>query len=86
MSAVRSTVLHYTRPEVVDGVPAPEVLLSGDHGAIAKWRRREALGRTWRRRPDLLLDRELAATDRSLLADYIKSARTDAARPFAGHD
>ena len=66
---------HYTRPEVVDGVSAPGVLLSGDHGAVADWRRREALGRTWQRRPDMLLDRELTAADRTLLADYIEMTR-----------
>lgn len=66
---------HYTRPEVVDGVHAPSVLLSGDHGAVAAWRRREALGRTWQRRPEMLLDRELNAADRTLLADYIEKSR-----------
>ena len=66
---------HYTRPEVVDGVSAPSVLLSGDHGAVAAWRRREALGRTWQRRPEMLLDRELNAADRTLLADYIEKTR-----------
>lgn len=66
---------HYTRPEVVDGVSAPSVLLSGDHGAVADWRRREALGRTWQRRPDMLLDRDLTAADRTLLADYIEKDR-----------
>lgn len=66
---------HYTRPEVVDGVSAPSVLLSGDHGAVAEWRRREALGRTWQRRPDMLLDRDLTAADRTLLADYIEKTR-----------
>lgn len=66
---------HYTRPEVVDGVSAPSVLLSGDHGAVADWRRREALGRTWQRRPDMLLDRDLTAADRTLLADYIQKTR-----------
>ena len=66
---------HYTRPEIVDGQAAPSILLSGDHGAVADWRRREALGRTWRRRPDLLLDRELNAADRALLADYVDEAR-----------
>ncbi len=45
---------HYTRPEDIDGRRVPAVLLSGDHAAIARWRRREALGRTWLRRPDLL--------------------------------
>lgn len=60
---------HYTRPETCAGQAAPPVLLSGDHGAVARWRRREALARTWRRRPDLLLDRPLAAADRALLAE-----------------
>ena len=60
---------HYTRPEKCAGQAAPPVLLSGDHGAVARWRRREALARTWRRRPDLLLDRPLAAADRALLAE-----------------
>ena len=66
---------HYTRPEIVGGVSAPSVLLSGDHGAVAAWRRREALGRTWQRRPEMLLDRELNAADRTLLADYIEKSR-----------
>ena len=60
---------HYTRPETCAGQAAPPVLLSGDHGAVARWRRREALARTWRRRPDLLLDRPLATADRALLAE-----------------
>lgn len=59
----------YTRPETCAGRAAPAVLLSGDHGAVAQWRRREALARTWRRRPDLLLDRHLTAADRALLAE-----------------
>ena len=66
---------HYTRPEIVGQNRAPGVLLSGDHGAVAKWRRREALGRTWRRRPGLLLDRDLGEEDRELLADYIRETR-----------
>lgn len=45
---------HYTRPEVVDGVPVPPVLLSGNHRDIARWRRRQALLATLRKRPDLL--------------------------------
>ena len=52
----------YTKPKVVRGMPVPEVLLSGDHGRIAKWRRGQALARTKKRRPDLFdkldLDRE----------------------------
>ena len=66
---------HYTRPEIVDQKRTPSVLLSGDHRAVADWRRKDALGRTWRRRPDLLLDRELEAADRTLLAGYINEAR-----------
>ena len=45
---------HYTRPEVVEGMAVPKVLLSGDHKAIANWRMQQQLGRTWQRRPDLL--------------------------------
>ena len=45
---------HYTRPEEFDGQRVPEVLLSGDHAAIRRWRQKQALGRTWLRRPDLL--------------------------------
>ncbi|HSG87593.1 MAG TPA: tRNA (guanosine(37)-N1)-methyltransferase TrmD [Pseudomonadales bacterium] len=62
---------HYTRPEEIDGQRVPEVLLSGHHGAIRRWRRKEALGRTWRRRPDLITDRELDAEDRRLLDEYL---------------
>ena len=45
---------HYTRPEIIDGQAVPEVLLSGDHQAIRRWRLKQALGRTWLKRPDLL--------------------------------
>ena len=61
----------YTRPQRCAGVDAPATLLSGDHRAIERWRRRESLARTWRRRPDLLLDRELASADRQLLGEII---------------
>jgi tRNA (guanine37-N1)-methyltransferase len=63
---------HYTRPEEIDGCRVPAVLMSGDHAAIARWRRREALGRTWRRRPDLLARRPLSAVEQALLADFIR--------------
>lgn len=66
---------HYTRPEEIDGRWVPAVLLSGDHAAIARWRRREALGRTWRRRPDLLARRALDARDRALLDEFIRDYR-----------
>jgi tRNA (guanine37-N1)-methyltransferase len=63
---------HYTRPETVEGVPVPPVLLSGDHAAIARWRRRQALGRTWLRRPELLERRGLDADDQALLDEFIR--------------
>ncbi len=61
---------HYTRPEVYAGAAVPAVLLSGNHAAIARWRRKEALGRTWRRRPELLAGRGLSAADEALLREY----------------
>jgi tRNA (guanine37-N1)-methyltransferase len=67
---------HYTRPEVWQERPAPQVLLSGNHAAIARWRRQQALGRTWERRPELINEQELSALDRQLLEEYrIEQAR-----------
>jgi tRNA (guanine37-N1)-methyltransferase len=63
---------HYTRPEVLDGMQVPEVLLSGDHAAIRRWRMKQSLGRTWQRRPDLLQDLELSAEQKKLLEDFIR--------------
>ena len=53
----------YTRPADFEGLAVPEVLLSGNHAAIAQWRRREALRRTLERRPDMLAGAELSAED-----------------------
>lgn len=61
---------HYTRPETIAGRTVPSVLLGGDHGAIRRWRRREALGRTWSRRPDLLARLNLGVEDAALLDEY----------------
>jgi tRNA (guanine37-N1)-methyltransferase len=61
----------YTRPEVVDGRRVPEVLLSGNHGAIRRWRLKQALGRTWQRRPDLLQRRTLSAEEKALLDEFV---------------
>ena len=58
----------YTRPADFRGARVPDVLLSGDHQAIARWRRQEALRRTWERRPDLLDRAELSQEDREFLA------------------
>ncbi|WP_425451592.1 tRNA (guanosine(37)-N1)-methyltransferase TrmD [Marinospirillum perlucidum] len=63
---------HYTRPEVIDGHGVPEVLLSGNHEAIRRWRLKQALGRTWLRRPDLLADRQLDKEQQELLAEFIR--------------
>jgi tRNA (guanine37-N1)-methyltransferase len=68
---------HYTRPEVYAGHGVPEVLLSGDHGAIRRWRLKQALGRTWTRRPDLLGRLTLDAEQRELLDEYIAEAGED---------
>lgn len=63
---------HYTRPEDCDGRLVPEVLLSGDHKAIHRWRQKQALGRTWLRRPDLLHGVELDEEQQRLLEEYIR--------------
>lgn len=61
---------HYTRPEVIAGRTVPEVLKSGDHARIERWRRQQALGRTWERRPDLIESLELSEQDQRLLEEY----------------
>jgi tRNA (guanine37-N1)-methyltransferase len=61
---------HYTRPEVIDDMAVPPVLLSGDHQAIARWRLKQALGATWLKRPDLLADLELDETQEKLLEEF----------------
>ena len=61
---------HYTRPEVFEGKAVPKVLLSGNHKAIAEWRRMQALGRTRARRPELIKKRELSDQDHLLLKQY----------------
>ncbi|MFB1036698.1 MAG: tRNA (guanosine(37)-N1)-methyltransferase TrmD [Sinobacterium sp.] len=63
---------HYTRPEVLDGSQVPEILLSGDHEKIRRWRLEQSLGRTWQRRPDIIEDLELDSEQQGLLADYIR--------------
>jgi tRNA (guanine37-N1)-methyltransferase len=61
---------HYTRPEEIAGQSVPEVLLSGDHEAIRLWRLKQALGKTWKSRPDLLEKLELSEEQSSLLAEF----------------
>lgn len=61
---------HYTRPAEFRGMKVPEVLLSGNHAEIARWRRRQALERTFFRRPDLLETAPLSPEDRRILAEF----------------
>tara|TARA_R110002096_G_scaffold269820_10_gene463704 strand:- start:3519 stop:4268 length:750 start_codon:yes stop_codon:yes gene_type:complete len=61
---------HFTRPETVNGQTVPEVLMSGDHAKIAAWREKQALGKTWLKRPDLLEIKELSEYQRLLLDEY----------------
>ena len=61
---------HYTRPEVYEGMSVPDVLLSGDHAKIKNWRLKQALGRTWQRRPDLLAERQLSDVEQALLQEF----------------
>ena len=63
---------HYTRPEVLDGEAVPDVLLSGHHKNIEAWRLKQALGRTWLRRPDLLEKLTLNQAQEKLLAEFIR--------------
>ncbi|MCK5001647.1 MAG: tRNA (guanosine(37)-N1)-methyltransferase TrmD [Gammaproteobacteria bacterium] len=61
---------HYTRPEEIDGQAVPEVLLSGDHKKIDHWRQKQALGRTWLRRPDLLETLQLDDEQKKWLSEF----------------
>jgi tRNA (guanine37-N1)-methyltransferase len=61
---------HYTRPEEIEGLAVPPVLLSGDHGAIERWRRKQSLGRTWLRRPELLEELTLDTESAALLTEF----------------
>lgn len=61
---------HYTRPETYEGMRVPDVLLSGNHEQIRRWRLKQALGRTWQRRPDLLERRALSSEEAQLLTEW----------------
>ena len=63
---------HYTRPEQLEGMAVPEVLLSGNHADIARWRMQQALGRTWSRRPELLNNLALTDEQEQLLAQFVR--------------
>ena len=61
----------FTRPEEIEGRQVPEVLLSGDHGKIERWRQKQALGKTWEKRPDLIRARSLTKIEQQLLDEYL---------------
>lgn len=66
---------HYTRPAEFRGMRVPEVLVSGHHARVAEWRRKEALRKTWRNRPDLLERAALSDEDRRLLEEIQREER-----------
>ena len=67
----------YTRPDSIDGMAVPPVLIEGDHEKIRRWRLKQALGRTYLRRPDLLDGRPLTDEEQQLLQEYIAEARSE---------
>lgn len=70
----------YTRPERWETRAVPEVLLGGNHSAIRRWRLKQALGRTWSRRPELLAQRGMTADERGLLEEFCAEAGVDPPR------
>lgn len=68
---------HYTRPEEFEGMRVPEVLMSGNHEHIRRWRLKQALGRTWLKRPDLLQAINLTEEQQKLLTDYRRDLDND---------
>jgi tRNA (guanine37-N1)-methyltransferase len=68
---------HYTRPEVFEGLRVPDVLLSGNHEHIRRWRLKESLGRTWLKRPDLLQAVNLTEEQQKLLTDFRRDLDND---------
>ena len=68
---------HYTRPEVMEGLTVPEVLLSGNHESVRTWRLQQALGRTWLRRPELLNNLALTDEQERLLAQFVRQQRDE---------
>jgi tRNA (guanine37-N1)-methyltransferase len=69
---------HYTRPESYAGAKVPEVLLSGHHEQIRRWRLQQALGRTWLRRPELIAARRLSDEERELLEEFRRQTNSGA--------
>ena len=63
---------HYTRPEEIEGIKVPEVLLSGNHKAINEWRFKQSIGKTFDKRPDLIKKINLTDEEKEMLSEYIK--------------
>ena len=63
---------HYTRPADIAGLEVPQILLTGNHAAIRRWRHKQALGRTWLRRPELFKQRRLSEQERIMLDEFIQ--------------
>jgi tRNA (guanine37-N1)-methyltransferase len=70
---------HYTRPEIYQGRRVPQVLSSGDHAAIRRWRIKQSIGRTWLRRPELMGKAPLDTEHRKLLEEFLQEQRMSAA-------
>jgi len=70
---------HYTRPEILDEMQVPAVLLSGNHAEIKRWRLKQQLGRTWERRPELLEKIDLNPEQQALLHEYISETENQSA-------
>lgn len=68
---------HYTRPEEFEGLRVPDVLLSGHHKQIQRWRLKQSLGRTWLKRPDLLNKVNLNEEQQKLLTEFRRDLETD---------
>jgi tRNA (guanine37-N1)-methyltransferase len=67
---------HYTRPEEIIGKKVPDVLLGGNHQAIARWRLKQSLGKTWQKRPDLIKMHTLSKEELALLDEFIQDTHT----------
>jgi tRNA (guanine37-N1)-methyltransferase len=74
---------HYTRPEIYENERVPDVLLSGNHALIRRWRLKQALGRTWLRRPDLLAERGVNKEESRLLDEFQREHHGDAGKPVS---
>lgn len=77
---------HYTRPEWVEGRGVPDVLLSGNHKEIERWRLQQALTRTWQRRPELLAVRRMTEAERRLLEDAHEECVAEAGKRTANDE